>query len=304
MKLLLLGKNGQVGQELSRSLLPLGTLTALGRSELDLMDKQALDQTLKQLKPQIIVNAAAYTAVDKAEHDEAAAWHLNASIVSFLAQYAKKNNALLVHYSTDYVFDGKKKGAYQETDLTQPLNVYGASKLAGEQALLTSGCSGLIFRTSWVYSAHRHNFIKTILNLARHKESLRVVDDQWGAPTSAELIADVTAHAIAGYRRGQIGNGIYHLAAAGQTTWHGLACYAVERALLKDAKLSLKVNTIEPITTEEYALPAKRPKNSILDMSVLSSALDLYLPHWYVYVDRMINQLYCTHSIDCREFFV
>lgn len=181
MKLLLLGKNGQVGQALTRSLLPLGDLTALGRSELDLMDTQALVQTLQQLKPQIIVNGAAYTAVDKAEQDEATAWHLNHSIVSDLAHYAKKHNALLVHYSTDYVFDGEKEGAYHETDQTQPLSVYGASKLAGEQAILNSGCPGLIFRTSWVFSSHGHNFIKTILNLARHKERLTVVNDHWGA---------------------------------------------------------------------------------------------------------------------------
>jgi len=210
--------------------------------------------------------------------------------VSVLADYTKRSDALLVHYSTDYVFDGEKDTPYLETDNANPKNVYGASKWAGDQVLHQSGCRFLNFRTSWVYSVIGHNFIKTILKLANEKDNLRIVADQFGSPTSAEMIADVTALAIAGERKGRIETGIYHLTAAGRTSWYGLACYAVENALMNGQKLKLKVEHIYPISTDEYPLPAKRPKNSILDSRMLSNILGLYIPDWRVYVDRFLKK--------------
>lgn len=291
MNLLLLGKNGQVGRELQRTLLPLGQVSAFGRDEADLQNPDALLGLLKERKPEIIVNAAAYTAVDKAETDEKAAYAINAEAVDVLAQYAKTNDTLLVHYSTDYVFDGEKKEAYLETDAINPQSVYGKSKRAGEEAILKSQCKTLIFRTSWVFSAHGNNFIKTVLRLAKERDSLNIVSDQFGAPTCAELIADVTAHAIIGFRRNQLAGGVYHLTSGGETTWHGLACYAVQRAYENGMQLKLKPENIQPIPTEVYPLPAKRPKNSRLNTSALSNALELQFPDWRLYVDRVIKEL-------------
>lgn len=291
MKILLLGKDGQVGRELRRTLLPLGEVIAAGRKELNLEDLLQLDSFLNQHRPDIIVNAAAYTAVDKAESDIDLAYTINERVLLVLAEYSKNNGALLVHYSTDYVFDGKKIGAYLETDEVNPQNVYGASKCAGELAILNSGCDHLIFRTSWVYSVHGHNFIKTILRLAKEKDSLRVVADQYGAPTSAELIADLTAHAIKAYREGHVKNGIYHLTASGITNWHTLACYVVGGFQQKGLTLRLQRKDIHPITSEEYPVPAKRPTNSVLSHELLSSTLGLHMPDWRVHVDRMLEQL-------------
>ena len=248
MKILLLGKDGQVGTELKRTLLPLGTVISVGRSDLNLENLSDLSRLLNIHLPDIIVNAAAYTAVDKAEHDEEAAYTINAKVVSVLADYAQNKRILLVHYSTDYVFDGQKEGAYLETDTPNPQNIYGASKLAGEQAILESGCDFLIFRTSWVFSISGKNFIKTILRLAKEKESLNIVSDQFGAPTSAELIADVTALAIVSYRKGGICKGIYHLTPTGTTTWHNLACYVVDSALANGIELTLNSQRIYPVT--------------------------------------------------------
>ena len=298
MKILLLGKDGQVGTELRRTLLPLGQVIPIGRADLDLENLSALSHLLNLHQPDLIVNAAAYTAVDKAESDEKTAFLINAKVVFLLAEYAKKNNILLVHYSTDYVFDGQKIGAYLETDTVNPQNNYGASKLAGEQAILDSGCDYLIFRTSWVFAATGKNFIKTILHLAKEKENLQIVADQYGAPTSAELIADTTALAIAGYRWGRIQNGIYHLTSTGHTSWHNLACYAVDNALARGINLRLTSEQIHPIATAEYPLPAKRPGNSILDTSALSTALTLTIADWTIYVNRMIERLMQS------EFFV
>ncbi|CDZ76238.1 dTDP-4-dehydrorhamnose reductase [Legionella massiliensis] len=291
MNILLLGKDGQVGRELTRSLLPLGQLSALGRAELDLTDLNALHQILGQIKPDLIVNAAAYTAVDKAETDKITAYKVNAELVGALAQYAKRNGLPLIHYSTDYVFDGNKLGAYVETDHTNPLNIYGESKLAGEQAILESGCLGYIFRTSWVYSARGHNFIKTILDLAKQRETLSIVSDQHGAPTSAELISDISCLAIMAARQDRLQPGIYHLTASGVTTWYDLARYVIEKALASNIELKIDPSKINPILTEAYPLPAARPKNSVLNNQTLASNLQIVLPDWRVYIDRMLGQL-------------
>ncbi|MGW8390340.1 dTDP-4-dehydrorhamnose reductase [Pseudoduganella sp. HUAS MS19] len=291
MKILLIGKNGQVGQELQRTLLPLGELVALGRDGLDLGDLDALQRVLAGQAPDLIVNASAYTAVDRAESDEAGAMAVNAAAVGALAAYAREHGALLVHYSTDYVFDGAQDAPYREDDATAPQSAYGRSKRAGEQAILASGCQALVFRTSWVFSCHGGNFIKTMLRLAGERDSLSVVADQFGAPTSAELIADVTALAIAAYRRGALAGGIYHLTASGATSWHGLASYAIERAIARGASLKVDPTQIKPIPTEAYPLPARRPRNSRLDTSKLCGALDLQMPDWKVHVDRLIDQL-------------
>lgn len=291
MKILLLGKDGQVGRELRRTLLPLGEVIAVGRSELDLQDLPLLHSFLQQHKPEMIVNAAAYTAVDKAESDIDLAYTINEKVPTILAEYAKNNHLLLVHYSTDYVFDGNKEGAYVERDEVNPQNVYGASKYAGELAIVKSGCDHLIFRTSWVYSIHGHNFIKTILRLAKEKDSLRVVADQYGVPTSAELIADITVHAIKAHREGVLKNGIYHLTASGITNWHTLACYVADGFKKKGLTLMLQPKDIHPITSDEYSVPAKRPTNSVLNHELLSSTLGLHMPDWRVHVDRMLEQL-------------
>lgn len=291
MNILLLGREGQVGRELSRSLLPLGQLTALGRAEVNLMDFNAITSVLNLLKPDLIVNAAAYTNVDKAETDKTTAYQINKNLVAILADYAQLNDALLIHYSTDYVFDGTKQGAYLETDPTNPLNVYGASKAAGERAILNSGCRGYIFRSSWVFSQHGHNFIKTILNLARQKETLSIVNDQYGAPTSAELISDVTLMAIIAAQQDRLMPGIYHLTPNGATTWYSLACYIIDKSITQQIHFKLEPDKIYPILSEAYPLPAARPKNSLLDNTVLSSKLQIALPDWKIYVDRMITQL-------------
>lgn len=291
MKILLLGKDGQVGHELQRTLLPLGEVSAYGRTGADLEDLANLESLLAAERPDMIVNAAAYTAVDKAETHKAAAHRVNAEAVQVLANYAQRHDAVLVHYSTDYVFDGTKASPYEVTDLTAPRSVYGQSKLAGEIAIIESGCRALILRTSWVFSAHGGNFIKTILRLAKNQETLNIVADQHGAPTSAELIADVTALAIAGYRQGRLACGIYHLTASGHTTWHGLACHVVARALKNGASLKANPAGILPISTEQYPVPAERPKNSRLSCAALTGALLLELPDWSVHVDRTVDQL-------------
>jgi len=291
MKILLLGKDGQVGRELQRTLLPLGEVLAMNRTQADLANPAELEQLLQLLKPDLIVNAAAYTAVDKAETDQAAAFRINAEAVAVIAEYAFHHNVLFIHYSTDYVFDGQKSGAYLETDATHPLCVYGSSKRAGEEFILRSRCRTLIFRTSWVFSCHGSNFVKTILRLAKEKSSLNIVADQYGAPTSAELIADVTALAIAGYWSGTLPSGIYHLTAEGETSWHGFAYHIVNQAIANGVDLQLDPANIRPITTEEYPAPARRPKNSRLDTSLISSKLGLQLPDWTIHVNRTIDRL-------------
>ncbi|RRQ23923.1 dTDP-4-dehydrorhamnose reductase [Guyparkeria sp. SCN-R1] len=289
MKILLLGANGQVGRELSRTLLSLGDVVALGREQLNLAVPELMRPRLFHERPDIIVNAAAYTAVDKAEQEEGLARAVNAESVAEMAAYANDTGALVVHYSTDYVFDGSKQGAYQPTDATNPQNAYGRTKRAGEIALQESGCGHLIFRTSWVYSARGQNFIKTILRLASEREELQVVADQIGAPTSASLIADVTSLALAGLRKDEFSTGIYHLTASGATTWHGLACRIVERAIANGRKLRLRGSDIHAIGTADFPTPATRPANSCMDSSGLEEALDLHFPDWTIDVDRVVD---------------
>ena len=291
MKILLLGPNGQVGRELSRTLIPHGDLVALGREQLDLASPELVRQRLSQEQPDVVVNAAAYTAVDKAEQEEDLSRKVNADSIAEMAAYAHETGALVVHYSTDYVFDGSKQGAYQPGDPTNPQSAYGRTKRAGEIALQESGCRHLIFRTSWVYSAHGKNFIKTMLRLASERDELKVVADQIGAPTSAELIAEVTSLALAGYRTGQLSDGIYHLTASGATSWHGLACRAVDRAIANGWKLRLRGGDIQAIGTADFPTPAKRPANSRLDSSDLEEALGLHFPDWTIDVDRVVDQI-------------
>lgn len=290
MNILLIGKNGQVGQELSRSLAVLGNLYALGKAELDLLNPQAIKNTLAEIAPQVIVNAAAYTAVDKAETDIKQAYSINHEALIELADYAQRTNAILFHYSTDYVFDGSNHEPYLEGDVTNPLNVYGASKLAGEQAILDSHCQGYIFRTTWVYSLTGHNFIKTILNLAKHKETLSIVADQKGVPTSAKLINDVTLLAIKAALQQQLHPGIYHLTPSGATTWYDIACYTIERALSSNISLKIDPDKINPIPSEDYPLPAERPKNSLLNNQLLSKSLQISLPDWKFHLNHFISQ--------------
>ena len=291
MKILLLGKDGQVGHDLQRALLPLGTVAAHGRATADLRDQDQLAELIGREAPDVIVNAAAYTAVDKAETDQENAFLVNANAVETLAQHALRQRALLVHYSTDYVFDGTKEGAYLPGDATSPQSVYGASKLAGERAILDSGVAALVLRTSWVFSAHGRNFVKTMLRLAAERDALSIVADQFGAPTSAELIAEVTAHAIVAHRGGRLDSGVYHLTASGHTTWHGLARHVVARAIANGATLSAHSDRIAPITTEQYPVPAKRPHNSRMVTMALQDALGLEFPDWSVHVDRVVDQL-------------
>lgn len=291
MKILLLGKNGQVGRALQQVLLPLGELVALGRKEANLENLTHLHHVLEAHHADIIVNAAAYTAVDKAESDIETAHNINAKAVNVMANYARHHERLLVHYSTDYVFDGHHSKPYLETDATHPLNVYGQSKRAGEEAILGSDCKALIFRTSWVFSPHGNNFIKTVLRLAASLDKLNVVDDQQGSPTSAGLIAEVTAQAIRAYRQQKLETGIYNLTASGATSWYGLAAHIVKRARFNDAKLKLEPEQLHAIPTEAYPLPAKRPMNSRLDTGKLSSALSLQFPDWKDHVELVVDQL-------------
>jgi len=292
MKILLLGKNGQVGWELQRSLSALGELLALDSKSQDycgdLNDLSGLAATVQRFAPDVIVNAAAYTAVDKAESEPRQARRVNAEAPAVLAQEAKKLNALLVHYSTDYVFAGNGNTPWQESDPVAPLSVYGSTKLEGEQAIQASGCSHLIFRTSWVYAARGNNFAKTMLKLAQQRDSLNVIDDQFGTPTGADLLADVTAHAIRALHQQPELSGIYHLAAAGETTWCRYARFVLEQAQAAGAELKVTPAMVGAIATEAYPTPAKRPNNSRLNTQKLQNAFSLRLPEWQAGVARML----------------
>ncbi|MGV6474940.1 dTDP-4-dehydrorhamnose reductase [Azotobacter vinelandii] len=294
MKILLLGANGQVGWELQRALAPLGRLEICDRLRADLDRPESLAALVERIQPQVIVNAAAYTAVDKAESDAARSRRVNAESVEVLADAARSCDAWLVHYSTDYVFDGCKAAAYTEDDPVGPLSVYGQTKLEGEQAILASGCKHLILRTSWVYAARGSNFIKTMLRLAAEREELRVIADQIGAPTSAELIADVSALLLYRLRHDRAlaeqATGIYHLTAAGETSWHGYARFVVAKAAALDMSLKAGSDDIHAIGTADYPLPARRPANSRLDTGKLRRTFDLHLPQWEYHVERMLHE--------------
>jgi dTDP-4-dehydrorhamnose reductase len=284
MNILVLGSQGQVGWELACALLPLGKVTALGRQGADLANSDALRQAVRACEPDLIVNAAAYTAVDKAEADEAAAMAVNAIAPGILAEEARHGKALLIHYSTDYVFDGQSNQAYVETDPTNPQSAYGRSKLAGEKAVAGAGCDHLILRTSWVYGARGHNFMRTVLRLAQEREHLRIVADQTGAPTWSRWIADATAHVARqamDQRAAQaFQSGTYHLACAGATSWHGFASAIIEQHRLLYPAVELAVQAIDPIPTAEYPLPAKRPANSRLDCHKLAADYGIAAPDW------------------------
>ena len=297
MRILLLGKNGQVGWELQRALGVLGEVVALDRHRADtaygelagdLSDLDSLRATIRAVAPQVIVNAAAYTAVDKAESERALAHTVNALASEVMAQEAKRLDAWLLHYSTDYVFDGSGQAEWTETDTVAPVNYYGATKLEGEQLIQASGCKHLIFRTSWVYAARGNNFAKTMLRLAKDRDELSVIADQTGVPTGADLLADVAVAALQQALRNPLLAGIYHLAPAGETTWHEYASYVIDFARKQGE--TLKVTSVKPISTSEYPTPAKRPSTSRLSTAKLRNSFSVHLPDWQSGVTRMLME--------------
>jgi len=292
MKILLLGKNGQVGFELQRSLAPLGEVLALDRNSTshcgDLSNLEGLAETVCVYRPDVVVNAAAYTAVDKAESDAETAHRINALAPEVMSRACAALGAYLVHYSTDYVFNGTGQTPWVETDPTGPLNVYGHSKLAGEQGIAKQGAKHVIFRTSWVYGTEGGNFAKTMLRLAQEREKMTVIHDQFGAPTGAALLADITATALQAQHRL---TGLYHLAAAGETTWFDYAAYVLAQAKLRKPDLKLAVKEFLPVATTEFPTPAKRPLNSRLNCSHLEQALQLKLPAWQTGVGQLLSKI-------------
>lgn len=291
--ILLFGKDGQVGTELQPALTPLGPLVAIGRAECDLARLDDIRRIIRETRPRLIVNAAAYTAVDKAEQESGLAYSVNADGPRVMAEVAAEFGIPLVHYSTDYVFSGEKVAPYVETDIPEPRSVYGASKLAGERAIAAAGVSAVIFRTSWVFGEAGGNFVRTILRLAKERDTLRVISDQVGAPTPAALIADVTVRAIRHFfdeRSWPAGCEIFHLASARSVTWHAFAVEIVTTARELGWDLRLKPEAIEAIPTEAYPLPAKRPKNSRLDCRRLTEQFSMDLPDWRDYLVRMLSR--------------
>lgn len=296
MKILLFGKNGQVGWELQRSLAPLGEVIALDHDGLpglsgNFADPDSLAATVDAVAPDLIVNAAAHTAVDKAESEPEFARALNALAPGVLAREAARRGALFVHYSTDYVFDGSGETARSEDAPTGPLSVYGRTKLEGEDLIRQSGCRHLIFRTSWVYAARGGNFAKTMLRLAAEREQLTVIDDQFGAPTGAELLADITAHAARATLANPALGGLYHLVAGGETTWHAYARHVIEFARARGVPIKVAADAIRPVPTSAFPTPAARPANSRLDTRKLQAAFGLTLPPWQQGVDRMLTEI-------------
>lgn len=281
MRILLLGALGQLGHELNRTLPALGEVKACGRADVDLTDHYSITEAIDIFKPDVIVNAAAYTASDKAESEPDMAFKVNAEAVGLLATEAAKRDIWLIHYSTDYVFDGLKANPYSETDTPKPINVYGESKLAGEQAIATSNCKHLIFRISWVIGKEGSNFAKTILRLATERDSLSIINDQFGVPTTPALIAKVTMAAIEAMATTTCWpSGIYHLAPHGETSWHGIALLLLQLAKEAGVPLAVGEGAIHAITTAQYSTPTKRPANSRLDTSKLEQQLKFTLPHW------------------------
>ncbi|OGA97390.1 MAG: dTDP-4-dehydrorhamnose reductase [Burkholderiales bacterium RIFCSPHIGHO2_12_FULL_61_11] len=304
MKILLLGKAGQVGWELQRSLAPLGELVALDRHDTDLCgdlaNLQGLAATVRQVRPDLIVNAAAHTAVDKAESEPELARQINALAPGVLAHEAQKLGAWLVHYSTDYVFDGSGNQPWLESDRAAPLSVYGQTKLEGEQLIAANCSQHLIFRTSWVYAVRGGNFAKTMLRLAQQRERLSVIDDQWGAPTGAELLADVTAHAIRQVLQHPQDAGLYHLAAAGATTWHGYAKHVLAQSARSQEAIKIVAKEVLPVPASAFPTPAKRPHNSRLNTARLQATFGLVLPAWQQGVDRMLDEMFDRERMEIR----
>lgn len=293
-RILLIGASGQIGWELARALLPLGTLIIADRTQCDLTRPQTLAAVIDALRPTIVINAAAYTSVDKAEEEQALAMTVNADAPAELAKAARRHGALFVHYSTDYVFDGRKQDSYIESDPTHPLSAYGRSKLAGECAVREVGGDYLIFRTSWVYAARGKNFLRTMVRLAAERGQLRVVADQVGAPTWSRLIAESTAlvlqQDIAHRGTGHFASGLFHLTAAGATSWHGFASAIVTEVRAQGA--ALKCQEIVPITAAEYPLPAPRPANSRLDGALLAQRYGLRMPPWEICMQLCLAELF------------
>jgi dTDP-4-dehydrorhamnose reductase len=293
MHILLFGKTGQVGWELQRALAPLGKITALSTRSTewcgDLTQPEEIRKSIQNLRPDIIVNAAAYTAVDKAESEPDLAELINSTSVKVIAEEAKNLNAILIHYSTDYVYSGEGHNRWRESDKPEPRNVYGKTKLSGEQAITAADIQYLIFRTSWVYASRSNNFIKTMLRLGSEKEALSIINDQIGAPTGAALIADITAHALRMIQANPELRGIYNLAAAGETSWFDYASLIFTES--EKYSTGLKIKKLSPIKTAEYITPAKRPLNSRLDLTKIERSFNLTLPHWQNGVRYAINEI-------------
>ena len=296
MKLLLIGKNGQVGFELEKSLKTIDVINpvdAIGRQECDLSEIDSLKSIINASKPKIIVNAAAYTNVELAEQEVELAYKLNRDVPCAIGEMAQKSGALIVHYSTDYVFDGSKSGFYSEDDRANPINIYGKSKLAGENALISSGAKCLIFRTSWVYGVHGNNFLKTILKLSSIKESIDVINNQYGSPTTSKLIAETTAKVLKVYieRKKEFTYGIYNLVSSGVTSWHDYARRILFEARMINDSIKLKPDSVIPISSHEFPSVAKRPANSALDNSKLRDNFGLVMPNWEVGIKETLEQL-------------
>lgn len=286
MNILLLGKTGQVGFELQRTLSPLGPVTAPDRAHLDLMSPQAVNSYLEKQDPDLVVNAAAWTAVDAAEASKKEAFRLNAGLPAQLAEYCVQRGSVLVHYSSDYVYPGDGIAPWSENSATAPLSVYGQTKLEGDHSIQYSGCEHLIFRTSWVYSARGNNFMKTMLNLAKSKTELNIVADQIGAPTPARLIANVTALAI----NSNMPGGLYHLAPRGETSWHGFAQEIFRLARARGETLTMGPENAHPIPTSDFPTPAKRPLNSRMALGKLEMALNLKMPDWQSQLEQTLSE--------------
>lgn len=295
MKILLFGKGGQVGWELQRSLSVLGEVTALDHDSTehcgDFANPAGVADTVRALRPDVIVNAAAHTAVDKAESEPEYARTLNATAPGAIAHEAARLGAWLVHYSTDYVFDGSGTRPWVETDTPAPLSVYGRTKLEGEQLIAQAGGRHLILRTSWVYAARGGNFAKTMLRLAQERERLTVIDDQWGAPTGADLLADVTAHALRHLQQRPEDAGLYHCVAAGETHWNAYAKFVLEQAQKAQPAIKIKATEVAPVPTSAFPTPAVRPHNSRLDTRKLQATFGLQMPHWRQGVARMLAEI-------------
>jgi len=292
MKILLTGKNGQVGFELAKKLSALGEVIAIDRDDLDLANPEAIKQFIDQTKPDIIINPAAYTAVDKAEADPEMAYQINVTAPEVLAEKSRELNIPLIHFSTDYVFDGSKKEAYVETDLTNPQSIYGKTKCEGEEKIRKHP-KHIILRTSWVFGVHGNNFLKTMLRLIQDKESLNIVGDQWGSPASAKMLADVTFKIVDTiFKNGNFNDyGIYHVTSDGETNWQQYASLIASELIKLDVKIKCEPDQIRPILTSEYATAAKRPLNSRLNTDKIKKTFVLELPHWESEVKKVLREI-------------